>query len=88
MFIEEQEAMQPQGQDPLVSLKEQELQIRAQDVQRKAQNDSQKLELDAAKLDQQAKIAQDKIDSNEDIAQLRANVNLEKQNNDNNRNRT
>ena len=88
MFIEEQEAMQPQGQDPLISLKEQELQIRAQDVQRKAQNDSQKLELDAAKLDQQAKIAQDKIDSNEDIAQLRANVNLEKQNNDDNRNRT
>ena len=79
MFIEEQEAMQPQGQDPLISLKEQELQLRAQDIQRKAQNDSQKLELDAAKLDQQAKIAQDKIDSNEDIAQLRANVNLDKQ---------
>ena len=79
MFIEEQQAMQPQGQDPLISLKEQELQLRAQDIQRKAQNDSQKLELDAAKLDQQAKIAQDKIDSNEDIAQLRANVNLDKQ---------
>ena len=28
---------------------------------------------------QQAKIAHDKIDSNEDIAQLRANVNLDKQ---------
>ncbi|MAL46877.1 hypothetical protein [Hyphomonas sp.] len=81
MFIEEQESMQPQGQDPLISLKEQELQLRAQDIQRKAQNDSQKLELDAAKLDQQAKIAQDKIDSNEDIAQLRANVNLDKQKN-------
>ena len=79
MFIEEQQAMQPQGQDPLISLKEQELQLRAQDIQRKAQNDSQKLELDAAKLEQQAKIAQDKIDSNEDIAQLRANVNLDKQ---------
>ena len=79
MFIEEQQAMQPQGQDPLISLKEQELQLRAQDIQRKAQNDSQKLELAAAKLEQQAKIAQDKIDSNEDIAQLRANVNLDKQ---------
>ena len=43
------------------------------------ENDGQKLELDAAKLEQQAKIAQDKIDSNEDIAQLRANVNLDKQ---------
>ena len=80
MFVEEQQAMQPQGQDPLISLKEQELQLRAQDIQRKAQNDQQKLELDAAKLDQSAKIAQDKIDSNEDIAQLRANVNLDKQN--------
>ena len=79
MFIEEQEAMEGQGQDPLIGLKQQELQLRAQDIQRKAENDSQKLELDAAKLDQQAKIAQDKIDSNEDIAQLRANVNLDKQ---------
>ena len=75
----QQEAMQGQGQDPLIGLKQQELQLKAQDIQRKAENDGQKLELDAAKLEQQAKIAQDKIDSNEDIAQLRANVNLDKQ---------
>ena len=79
MFVEEAEAMSEQGQDPLISLKQQELQLKAQDIQRKAENDGQKLELDAAKLEQQAKIAQDKIDSNEDIAQLRANVNLDKQ---------
>jgi len=80
MFIEEQQAMAGQGQDPLVGLKEQELQLKAQDIQRKAQNDQQKLDLEGARLDQSAKIAQDKIDSNEDIAQLRANVNLSKQN--------
>ena len=80
MFVEEQQAMAGQGQDPLVGLKEQELQLRAQEIQRKSQNDQSKLELEGAKLDQQAKIAQDKIDSNEDIAQLRANVNLDKQN--------
>ena len=80
MFIEEQQAMEGQGQDPLVGLKQQELQLKSQDIQRKAQNDQQKIELEGAKLDQTAKIAQDKIDSNEDIAQLRANVNLEKQN--------
>ena len=80
MFVEEQQAMAGQGQDPLIGLKEQELQLRAQEIQRKAQNDQSKLELEGAKLDQQAKIAQDKIDSNEDIAQLRANVNLDKQN--------
>jgi len=80
MFIEEQQAMEGQGQDPLVGLKQQELQLKAQDIQRKAQNDQQKLDLEGEKLDQGAKIAQDKIDSNEDIAQLRANVNLDKQN--------
>ena len=79
MFVEEAEAMSEQGQDPLISLKQQELQLKAQDIQRKAQNDQSKLELDAAKLQQQEKIAQDKIESNEDIAQLRANVNLDKQ---------
>ena len=83
MFIEEQQAMSGQGQDPLVGLKQQELQLKAQDIQRKAQNDQQKLDLEGAKLDQSAKIAQDKIDSNEDIAQLRANVNLDKQNQNN-----
>ena len=80
MFVEEQEAMAAQGSDPLVELKQQELQLKSQDIQRKAQNDQQKLDLEGAKLNQSAKIAQDKIDSNEDIAQLRANVNLEKQN--------
>ena len=80
MFVEEQQAMAGQGQDPLIGLKEQELQLKAQEIQRKAQNDQSKLELEGAKLDQQAKIAQDKIDSSEDIAQLRANVNLDKQN--------
>ena len=80
MFVEEQQAMAGQGQDPLIGLKEQELQLKAQEIQRKAQNDQSKLDLEGAKLDQQAKIAQDKIDSNEDIAQLRANVNLDKQN--------
>ena len=83
MFVEEQQAMEGQGQDPLVGLKQQELQLKAQDIQRKAQNDQQKLDLEGAKLDQSAKIAQDKIDSNEDIAQLRANVNLDKQNQNN-----
>ena len=80
MFVEEQQAMAGQGEDPLIGLKQQELQIKAQDVQRKAQNDQQKLDLEGAKLDQQAKLTQDKIDSQEDIAQLRANVNLDKQN--------
>ena len=80
MIAEEQEMMAEQGEDPLIQLKQQELQLRAADLQRKSQNDQANMELDAAKLEQNAKLAQDKIDSQEDIAQLRANVNLEKQN--------
>ena len=80
MIQEEQEYLDEQGSDPLIDLKQQEINIKAMDQERKAGVDSAKLELDAAKIQQTAKIAQDKIDSQEDIAQLRANVNLEKQN--------
>ena len=79
MIQEEQEYLDEQGQDPLIDLKQQEINLKAMDAERKAGVDAAKLELDAAKLDQQAKLTQDKIDSQEDIAQLRANVNLSKQ---------
>ena len=41
--------------------------------------DEAKIGIDEQKLRQDAQIAQDRIDSQEDIAQLRANVNLTKQ---------
>ena len=76
------------NEDPLVGLKQQEINLRAQDIQRKAMLDEAKVGIDEKKLRQTAKIAQDRIDSQEDIAQLRANVNLSKQNDKNtNRNR-
>ena len=62
-------------------LKEQELGLREAEINRKAMNDQASQEMDAMKLAQDAKIAQDRIDSQEDIAQLRANVNLSKQKN-------
>ena len=79
MITEEQEMMAEQGEDPLINLKQQELQLRDADLQRKSALDQANVEMDAAKLEQNAKLTQDKIDSQEDIAQLRANVNLEKQ---------
>ena len=79
MVGEEQEMMQELGQDPLVDLKQQEINLRAQDIERKSMVDEAKLNLDQQKLNQDAEIAQDRIDSQEDIAQLRANVNLTKQ---------
>ena len=78
MIQEEQEYLDEQGSDPLIDLKQQEINIKAMDQERKAGADSAKLELDAARLQQTAQISQNKIDSQEDIAQLRANVNLEK----------
>jgi len=83
MFIEEQQSMEGKGQDPLVGLKQQELQIKAQDVQRKAQNDAARIDIDMQKMQQTEDLTKEKIQSNEDIAQLRANVNLEKQNGQN-----
>jgi len=83
MVQEEAEAVQEMNQDPLVGLKQQEIDLRAQDIQRKAMVDEAQIGIDEKKLRQTAKIAQDRIDSQEDIAQLRANVNLSKQNSNN-----
>tara|TARA_R110002051_G_scaffold283603_1_gene345456 strand:- start:585 stop:3014 length:2430 start_codon:yes stop_codon:yes gene_type:complete len=79
MVGEEQEMLQEMGDDPLVELKQQEIDIKEQDLQRKAAMDEGRLGIDQKKLSQDAKIAQDRMDSQEDIAQLRANVNLTKQ---------
>ena len=62
--------------DPIVKLKEQELQIQQAEVQRKAMADQQKAQLDAAKLQQDAQLKREEIMSDEDIAALRANVTL------------
>ena len=78
MLLDELQETQNQGQDPLVALKEQEIQLKARDIQRKEQNDQGRLSIDQQKLQQTGEIAQDRIDSQEDIAQLRANVNLTK----------
>ena len=83
MVQEEAEAVQEMSQDPLVGLKQQEIDLRAQDIQRKAMLDEAKIGIDQEKLRQTGKIAQDRIESQEDIAQLRANVNLSKQNQNN-----
>ena len=85
MVTEEQQMMAEQGEDPLIQLKQQEINLKAQDLQRKATYDEGKMALDAAKLAQNEELTEAKIDSQEDIAQLRANVNLSKQNDKRNR---
>jgi hypothetical protein len=81
MVTEEQQMMGEQGQDPLIELKQQEINLKAQDLQRKAAADEAKVAMDAAKLAQNEELTEAKIDSQEDIAQLRANVNLSKRKN-------
>ena len=81
-----QQQMSGEGQpDPVVQLKQQELQQRAMNDQAKLQLDQQKLGFDQQKLQQKDTIDKARIESSEDIAQLRANVNLKKMNKDGNK---
>ena len=71
--------MPPQkGPDPLVELRSKELDIKAMDMQRKANEFSEKQAFEEQREAERQDISREKIDSQEDIAQLRANVNLER----------
>ena len=82
-FLAEVQQMQAQMSgagkpDPVIALKEKELQMRAMKDQSDAQFDFSKLNLEQQKLAQKEKTDQARIQSQEDIAQLRANINLQK----------
>jgi len=62
------------GEDPVVQLKQQEIELKAQQQQVNAERDQAKLQIDAERVNQQGEIAQNRIDSQENIAQLRAEV--------------
>jgi hypothetical protein len=62
--------------DPLVQLKEQELQQRAARDQQLAQNDQQKIGLQAQQLQQRAAETTAKIQSQENIADQKADLTL------------
>ena len=69
----------PEGEvDPLVELRSKELDIKAADLQRKAAEFDQRLMFDMAKEESKEELAADKIDSQEDIALLSAEVNRER----------
>jgi len=65
-------------QDPLIALKQRELDIKQGDLSRKQQEDQREFDLDNQKLAQTASLQREKIESQEDIAQLRANVTMDK----------
>ena len=69
----------PEGEvDPLVQLRSKELDIKAADVQRKAGEFTEKLAFEVEKEDEKQVLSREKIDSQEDIALLRATVNRER----------
>ena len=69
---------QPQGPDPLLQLQEKNLQIKAAQVEQKAQADAERIKLDQQKLAMKDAVDRERMQSNEDIAQLRANVSLQR----------
>jgi chaperonin GroES len=78
MVAEEQDMLEADGADQLVELREKELEIQAADVQRKVNEGKEKIALDKMKFDQKEDLQSQKIDSIEDIAELRARVALKK----------
>jgi len=72
--------LMPQGEqeDPLVGIRQQELMIKAGELERKRQSDQQDLELERQKLMQRAATDAARIESQEDIADERADVNRER----------
>jgi len=64
--------------DPLLKLKSREVDLRAMENERKKEADQTKEDLDRAKLMQARELAEDKMDQNEELAELRANTSLAK----------
>ena len=67
------------GNDPIAKLKARELDLRAMNDDRKAQDAEARLNLDKMKAMMAQENNEDKLDQNEELAQLRADTSLEKQ---------
>ena len=83
MVAEEQEMMNMDKKDPLIDLKQQELNLRAQQLQqdralseKRLDLDTEKLNFEGQKLRQKDEIDKERIQSQEDMADLRAEVTL------------
>ena len=78
-FMKEENKITSQfDSDPLLKLKSREVDLRAMENERKKDADQSKEELDRAKLMQARELAEDKMDQNEELAELRANTSLAK----------
>tara|TARA_Y100001973_G_scaffold102236_1_gene166882 strand:- start:364 stop:1350 length:987 start_codon:yes stop_codon:yes gene_type:complete len=71
MVQEETEGMSQQAQDPIIELKNKELDLRAAEIQRKAQESMMQFQMDQQKLDQDRTLAENKLQSQEDLTEYR-----------------
>jgi len=76
--MELMQQLQPEQGDPLVAIRQQELAIKAADTERKAKLDQEELKLERDKLMQRAATDAARIESQEEIADERADVNRER----------
>jgi hypothetical protein len=71
-FEQESQVLGGQQRDPLVDLKAKELQLKEQAQMQEAMNDAEQLKLNKEKLQANTLIQKDRIDTTEDIANMRA----------------
>ena len=76
---EEQKLMGSFGNDPIARLKARELDLRAMDNEKKREQDQEKLNLDRSKQLMGQQQFDEKLDQNEELAELRADTSLVKQ---------
>ena len=75
---EEKEITSQFDHDPLLKLKQREVDLKAMDAERKASDDEARLNLDKSKFLQGSQIDEAKLQQNKDLAQLRADTAIEK----------
>ena len=76
---EENKIMGQFGNDPIAKLKARELDLRAMDDQRKRDEGQEKLNLDKSKQLMGQEQFDEKLEQNEDLAELRADTSIQKQ---------
>ena len=78
MVAEEQEYLEGGGEDPLVELKKEEIDIERARQQADAMAKMAKTEIDMAKLQQKAEIDQAKLQQTAELAAIRNNIQMQK----------
>jgi len=76
---EENKIMGQFGNDPIAKLKARELDLRAMDNEKKREQDQEKINMDRSKQLMGQQQFDDKLEQNEDLAELRAETSLTKQ---------